>query len=79
MLELADDLPGGELILSGSGGTRDADESSYLCDLPAQLTVEKKVGHDTLASVVVSSRLQKGICRLQDGEMSWRPQTRRDS
>jgi hypothetical protein len=34
MLNFADDLSGGEFILSRSGGSGDADEPGHLCDFP---------------------------------------------
>jgi hypothetical protein len=60
VLNFADDLTGGELILSRRGRTSDADESRDLCDFPTQLTMEEKMGDDALTGVVVASVLEKG-------------------
>lgn len=79
MLNFADDLPRRESVLSRGRGACDADEPSDLGDFQTQLTMEKKMGEHTFASVVVTHLLSKGKRRLQDRKMFGRPQPRWDS
>ena len=67
------------LCPSVSRGACDADEPSDLGDFQTQLTMEKKMGEHTFASVVVTHLLSKGKRRLQDRKMFGRPQPRWDS
>jgi hypothetical protein len=64
VMSLLDGLLGGEVLLPGSSGARDADEASDLGDLEAGMAVEKEMGEE-VGGVIVGALL---LLEVESGE-----------
>jgi len=69
VLNLTDDLPRGEVVLTRRGRAGDAHKSCHLCQLQLQLAVQEKMRDDTATGIISAGLLQKDKTRLQHGEL----------